>query len=290
MDHPVPVTTAPRTGGYPSVLLAPPAWREIDFISDLHLQEDEPATFAAWQSFMQTTPADAVFILGDLFEVWVGDDVIHPPPSVYPGIAKPDTEATTPFEARCVDVLKIASKRLSIFFIHGNRDFLISTAFATASGITLLQDPTRLEFAGKNWLLSHGDALCLGDTEYLAFREQVRSDEWRQNFLAKPRQERQALARSLRNQSELRKASGVAYADVDEDEAIKCLLANQAEILIHGHTHKPADHLLTEQLPSQPHAQALERLVLSDWDGAAQPPRAEILRLGVGHPPLRIKA
>jgi UDP-2,3-diacylglucosamine hydrolase len=284
------MTNDPTSGVYPSVLIAPPSWREIDFISDLHLQDDEPATFAAWQSFMQTTPADAVFILGDLFEVWVGDDVIEPAPTASVGMANRDLTANKTFEARCVDVLNSASKRLAIFFIHGNRDFLISSAFAKVSGVTLLNDPTRLEFAGKNWLLSHGDALCLDDTEYLAFRTQVRGQEWKQNFLAKPGQERQALARLLRNQSELRKASGVAYADVDEGEAIKWLLANQAETLIHGHTHRPADHLLTEPLPTQARAQVLERLVLSDWDAAATPPRAEILRLGVGHPPFRIKA
>ena len=283
------MTSDPTTGVYPSVLPAPPTWREIDFISDLHLQEDEPATFAAWQFFMQTTPADAVSILGDLFEVWVGDDVILPPPPIFPDTAR-DVEVTTSFESRCVEVLNSASKRLDIFFIHGNRDFLISTAFAKASGVTLLNDPTRLEFAGKKWLLSHGDALCLDDTEYLNFRAQVRSNEWRQSFLAKPLQERQALARQLRNQSDLRKASGLAYADVDKGETIKWLLANQAEILIHGHTHRPADHWLTQPLPNQTDARALQRLVLSDWDVAAQPPRAEILRLGVGHPPLRIKA
>ncbi len=284
------MTPDPTTGIYPSVLIAPPSWREIDFISDLHLQDDEPATFAAWQSFMQTTPADAVFILGDLFEVWVGDDSIEPPSIASTGIANRDLTANKTFEASCVDVLMSASKRLAVFFIHGNRDFLIATAFAKASGVTLLNDPTRLEFAGKNWLLSHGDALCLDDTEYLAFRAQVRGHEWRENFLGKPLQERQALARLLRNQSDLRKASGVAYADVDKSEAIKWLLANQAETLIHGHTHRPADHFLTESVPNPTHPQVLQRLVLSDWDAAAKPPRAEILRVGVEHLPLRIKA
>ena len=284
------MTADPTTGVSSSVLVAPVNWREIDFISDLHLQDDEPATFSAWQNFMQNTPSEAVFILGDLFEVWVGDDVIETAPIGSMGLDKGGFRAKTTFEDRCVEVLNSASKRLDIFFIHGNRDFLLSTTFAKASGITLLNDPTCLEFAGKKWLLSHGDALCLDDTEYLAFRAQVRGNEWKQNFLAKPHQERQALARLLRNQSELRKSSGVAYADVDEAEAIKWLLANQAEILIHGHTHRPADHLLNGYLPNPTHAQPLQRLVLSDWDAAAKPPRAEILRLGVGHPPLRIKA
>ena len=280
MSHPVPLRSDPSTGVNSSVLKAPSNWREIDFISDLHLQVEDPATFAAWQSYMQTTPADAIFILGDLFEVWVGDDVMD----------KPDVRADKSFEKRCVEVLNKASERLDLFLIHGNRDFLLSGAFEKASGLTLLNDPTRLEFAEKHWLLSHGDALCLDDTEYLAFRAQVRSKQWQQDFLDKPLEERLDLARHLRKQSEQRKASGAAYADVDEAEAIKWLQAHQAETLIHGHTHRPADHQLTSPEPNPTHAPALQRLVLSDWDTLAHPPRAEVLRLGVGHPALRIKA
>ena len=241
------------------VLQAPATWRHVDFISDLHLQSSEPATFEVWQDYMQTTRADAVFILGDLFEVWVGDDALTPDPR-------------TCFEARCAQVLHAASQRLALFFLHGNRDFLLGPAFAQACGMTLLDDPTPLAFAGQRWLLSHGDALCLDDTDYQPFRAQVRSTPWQQAFLAKPLAERQAIARALRTQSETRKLSGVPYADVDTNAACNWLDAAQADTLIHGHTHHPADHALP---------QGRHRLVLSDWDAAATPQRAEVLRLSV---------
>lgn len=244
------------------VLQAPATWRRVDFISDLHLQSSEPATFEVWQDYMQTTRADAVFILGDLFEVWVGDDALTPDPSAC-------------FEARCAQVLHAASQRLALFFLHGNRDFLLGSAFAQACGMTLLDDPTPLAFAGQRWLLSHGDALCLDDTDYQPFRAQVRSTPWQQAFLAKPLVERQAIARALRTQSETRKLSGMPYADVDNAAACNWLDAAQADTLIHGHTHHPADHALQ---------QGRRRLVLSDWDAAATPPRAEVLRLSVAPP------
>ena len=138
------------------------------------------------------------------------------------------------------------------------------------SKTTLLQDPTTLVFNQQRWLLSHGDALCLGDVDYMLFRKEVRSPKWQQDFLARPMAERQAIATALRTQSEARKQTGVAYADVDAACARTWLLAAGAEVLIHGHTHKPAAHDLGD---------GLSRIVLSDWDAAAQPRRAEVLRL-----------
>jgi UDP-2,3-diacylglucosamine hydrolase len=266
MNPAVPTLAAPPAAQPWPVLQAPPHWRHIDFISDLHLQAGESATFEAWQNFMQTTSADAVFILGDLFEVWIGDDVLTQTPAE-PGLSPG-------FEARCAAILKAASQRLSLFFMHGNRDFLLGPVFAQACGMTLLRDPTVLAYADQRWLLSHGDALCLADTDYLQFRTQVRSPAWQQDFLAKPLAERQAIARALRTQSEERKSSGAAYADVDDRLACDWLNAAQASTLIHGHTHQPADH----DLGLDP-AQTMHRLVLSDWDGAASPARLEILRL-----------
>ena len=242
---------------------APAHWRQLDFIADLHLQSGEPATFKVWQDYLQTTRADAVFILGDLFEVWVGDDAVTPDPAAC-------------FEARCAQVLHAASQRLALFFLHGNRDFLLGPAFAQACGMTLLDDPTPLDFAGQRWLLSHGDALCLADTDYQPFRAQVRSAPWQQAFLAKPLAERLAYARALRTQSENRKRSGMPYADVDSAAACDWLATAQASTLIHGHTHRPADHAL----PSGS-TQARRRLVLSDWDATATPARAEVLRLSL---------
>ena len=241
-------------------LVAPPSWRTVDFISDLHLQAAEPGTFAAWQHYMETTPADAIFILGDLFEVWVGDDAVSADLS----------HATPSFEERCVRLLGQTAGRLALFFMHGNRDFLVGQQLMALCNTRLLADPSVLLFAGQRCLLSHGDALCLGDVDYLAFRQQVRSAAWQQAFLARPLAERQAIARTLRQQSEARKQSGAVYADVDAPAARQWLQAARAHTLIHGHTHRPAEHDL---------GQGLNRVVLSDWDAQAVRPRAEVLRL-----------
>ena len=243
-------------------LAAPADWRTVDFISDLHLQAADPATLAAWQRYMQNTAASAVFILGDLFEVWVGDDAALAPAS--------GLDAAQGFEAHCADVLREAAQRLRVFFMHGNRDFLVGTQFLDACHTTLLADPTVLTFAGQRWLLTHGDALCLDDADYMVFREQVRSAEWQRDFLAKPLAERRAVARAIRDQSEARKRSGVSYGDVDGPAARRWLQGAHAATLIHGHTHKPANHDL---------GVGLARVVLSDWDALAAPPRAEVLRL-----------
>lgn len=236
-------------------LLAPLHWRTVDFISDLHLQASEPATVAAWQRYLQTTPADALFLLGDIFEVWVGDDAIHDPGS---------------FEGQVCAQLQAAAQRTALYFMHGNRDFLAGEAFLQHCGITGLQDPTVLSFAGQRYLLSHGDLLCVDDVDYQRFRVQARSAEWQAYFLAQPLAVRRAQARGIRQESEARKQSGAIYADVDGPAAIQWLTAAHAHTLIHGHTHKPASHAL---------APGLQRVVLSDWDAAAHPPRAEVLRL-----------
>lgn len=242
-------------------LVAPSSWRTVDFISDLHLNADEPATFSAWQAYLRETPADAVFILGDLFEVWVGDDAVSAGFQAHP---------ESGFENCCATVLAQAGSRLALFFMHGNRDFLIGPAFMDACHARLLDDPTVLNFAGQRWLLSHGDALCIDDTDYMAFRQQVRSPGWQQTFLARPLAERQAMAREMRRQSEARKRSGMDYGDVDPNAARQWLEAAHAPTLIHGHTHKPAWHDL---------GNGLSRVVLSDWDAGASVPRAEVLRL-----------
>jgi UDP-2,3-diacylglucosamine hydrolase len=256
-------------------LRAPAAWRTVDFISDLHLQAREPATFNAWQRYMATTPADAVFILGDLFDVWIGDDVLG---SDLHGEA--GTLAAS-FEDRCAEVLGDAAGRLALFFMHGNRDFLVGQTTSGSSlpercNFTLLDDPCALTFAGQRWLLSHGDALCLDDLPYMNFRRQVRSAAWQQNFLARPLAERQLIARELRQQSQQqhaqRKLLGTPFIDLDRDAARAWLQAAEAPLLIHGHTHQPALHELGD---------GLQRIVLSDWDAdpKADKPRAEVLRL-----------
>ena len=242
---------------FSSVIEAPPQWRNIDFISDLHLQAPELQTFEAWQGYMDKTRADAVFILGDLFEVWVGDDAASD------GIAGG-------FESQCAAVLQHTAARIPVFFMRGNRDFLVGAAFMAQCHCTLLDDPTVLDFGGQRWLLSHGDALCLADVEYLKFRALVRGAPWQQDFLAKPLAERRAIARDLRLRSEAKKQSAKAYADVDNDAALAWLREAGSAHMVHGHTHQPADHVL---------GPGLHRIVLSDWDVAARPPRAEVLRL-----------
>jgi UDP-2,3-diacylglucosamine hydrolase len=237
-------------------LKAPAAWVAVDVISDLHLQASEAATFEAWRRYMQRAPADAVFILGDLFEVWIGDDA-----AAAPG-----------FAAECAQVLKSASARLDVFFMAGNRDFLVGERFLRDCGVVSLADPTVLDFGGQRWLLTHGDALCTADTEYMRFREQVRAPAWQREFLSRPPAARQAIARDMRDQSEARKRSGIEYPDADEELARAWLAAAPAQVMIHGHTHRPAEHVLGNG----------RRLVLSDWDALANPPRLQVLRLTAG--------
>ena len=237
-------------------LIAPPAWRTVDFISDLHLHAGDPATFSAWERYLLGTAADAVFILGDLFEVWIGDDILSLP--------------TAGFENAAAAALKNCAARKPVYVMHGNRDFLIGQDLMARCGTTLLCDPTVLVFQQQRWLLSHGDELCVDDIDYLQFRHQVRAASWQEAFLARPLSERQAIAQDLRDQSENRKKSGVSFADVDTLAARQWLQAAGAETLVHGHTHKPAEHALGD---------GLRRVVLSDWDAAATLPRLQVLRL-----------
>lgn len=240
-------------------LKAPAGWRGVEFISDLHLQPGEPATYEAWRRYMAQTRADAVFILGDLFEAWPGDDSAEEPG----------------FDADCAAVLAATARTRPVYFMHGNRDFMVGSRLLERCGVTLLPDPTLLEFLGERWVLSHGDLLCLDDAEYLRFREQVRDPQWQQRMLAKPLAERRAMARALRDQSEARQSAGLPYADVDKPAALRWLQAAGARGLIHGHTHKPAVHAL---------APGMQRFVLSDWDADAHPPRLQALRLDASGP------
>lgn len=240
-------------------LNAPPHWRALDFLSDLHLQASEPATLAAFESYLRHTPADGIFILGDLFEVWVGDDA---------------AEAGS-FEAHCGDLLREAASRRAVFFIRGNRDFLIGSQFLNACGAQDLPDPTVVSFCGQRWLLTHGDALCLLDVDYQRFRAQVRSAAWQEAFLTRPLLERQAMGRAMREASTARQSEMAEYADVDAKAAKDWLNAAHATTMIHGHTHRPAEHALG----NDEHGRALRRVVLSDWHLDDTHPRADVLRL-----------
>jgi UDP-2,3-diacylglucosamine hydrolase len=235
---------------------APPSWIAIDFISDLHLSSAAPKTFDAFAQHMLHTDAQAVFILGDLFELWVGDD----------------SRGGT-FEAQCVEVLTEATSRRSVAFMPGNRDFLVGTQMLKTCGVMALPDPTVLQAFGERVLLAHGDALCLADVPYQAFRNLVRSEAWQQDFLVKPLSERRSLGNRMRKESEghKRQQSRGEWIDIDTACAVRWMHEAGTPTLIHGHTHQPT----TEAM-----APGYSRWVLSDWDldGAGQAPRAQVLR------------
>ena len=242
-------------------MTAPPGWAGIDFISDLHLSAAAPNTLAAFANHLRHTDADAVFILGDLFDLWVGDDARH-----------------SAFEARCVDILTEASAHLTVAFMPGNRDFLVGADMLKVCGVMALPDPTVLHVFGERLLLAHGDALCLADQRYQAFRKIVRGEAWQQEFLAKSLTERRALGKRMRSESESVKrqqTSPSEWIDVDAACAVRWMHEAGTPTLIHGHTHQPASELL---------APGYCRWVLSDWDleTTAQPPRADVLRLTRG--------
>ena len=235
-------------------IVAPAAWRRIDFISDLHLAADTPRGFEAWRSYLLTTGADAVFILGDLFEAWVGDDARH-----------------QGFEAQGAQVLTAAAARCKLFFMVGNRDFLLGDEMLAACGVEGLPDPTALSAFGERVLLTHGDAWCTGDLLYQQFRTQVRNPLWQSQVLARPLAERRLMARSLRSESERATAEHEGqWFDVDTPTALRAMTENDTPTLIHGHTHRPA----TEAL-----APGRVRHVLSDWELDHElAPRAEVMR------------
>jgi UDP-2,3-diacylglucosamine hydrolase len=232
----------------------PGDWAQVDFISDLHLAPTLPRTLAALRLYLRDTRADALVILGDLFEVWVGDDARE-----------------SDFEAECTALLRDASRRRPLAFMAGNRDFLLGPAMAGEAGLRLLPDPMVMVAWGRRVLLTHGDAWCLDDAPYQQFRRQVRSAAWQAAFLGRPLAERRAEARRIREESQRRKeaAPPADWADVDRPTAIDWLQRTHCDTLIHGHTHRPVSEAL---------APGLTRHVLSDWDlDDARPPRADVL-------------
>lgn len=242
----------------PARVELPPSIRTVDFISDLHLSPELPRTLSALQQYLDRGQADALFILGDLFEVWVGDD-----------------SAAQPFEAACVSMLAAAARRRPLYVMRGNRDFLLGPAFFEATGAIDLPDPVALHAPGicaEPLLLSHGDALCLADTAYQQFRAQVRQPAWQQAFLSKPLAERQAIGAQMRaaSQEHQRSAKPITYADADPALAQQWLAEAGAKTLVHGHTHRPQ---------SEQRAEGWHRHVLSDWDcDHVTPARAEVMR------------
>lgn len=234
---------------------APAAWQRIELLSDLHLSESTPRTTAAFLAHLQTSRADAILLLGDVLEVWVGDDVLGQPG----------------FERTLFDALAEAAQTRWIGFMPGNRDFLLGDRALAAAGLHALADPLCLQAWGQRWLLTHGDALCLADTEYQAFRRQVRSAPWQAGMLALPLAQRLETGWRMREASEARKRSSTpeSYADVDLAASLAWLQQAGTHQLIHGHTHRPG---------SEPWGEG-ERHVLSDWDFDAEASRGDVLVL-----------
>ncbi len=237
------------------VLEAPDTWHTLAFMSDVHLHPSEPETFRAWADCLTNGQWDALFILGDLFEVWVGDDTLT-------------DEEHGEFWRSCVRLLHQRSQRTPVYFMPGNRDFLFGADALAASGMCGLNDPTVLHWGVSRWVLAHGDALCTGDTAYQSFRSEVRTSAWQTQFLARPLPDRLSIARHMREASEQHKAATGMWTDVDHLAAEQLLAEADASLLIHGHTHMPATHTLTK---------GRERRVLSDWDARSTPARLEVL-------------
>ncbi len=216
------------------------------FVSDLHLDSVRPHILDAFDRFVveHAVRADALYILGDLFEAWIGDDS--------------DDEAGYRF----IDAMKpLRDARKPCLFVHGNRDFLLGEDYARRAGMTLLPDPSVVEIEGVPTLLMHGDTLCTDDTAYQAFRTQSRSPAWQRAFLARPRSEREAFARQARAESQryTTDATNSALMDVNDDAVRAAMRTHGCRRLIHGHTHRPATHRF--ELDGQP----AERIVLGDW-------------------------
>ncbi|GAA6140731.1 UDP-2,3-diacylglucosamine diphosphatase [Hydrogenophaga sp. 5NK40-0174] len=207
-----------------------------------------------------SSAADALFILGDLFEVWIGDDCL--------------ASAKNDFLRSCIESIRECATQIPVYFMAGNRDFLLGPDAAKAANMTWLPDPAIVTLGDQRIVLTHGDALCTDDVPYQAFRRQVRSSQWQSDFLAKPLTERAAIARGLREASKAQQAKQYAekksWADVNDEAALDWLEQANATTLIHGHTHHANDH----PLPG-----GRMRVVLSDWDANASPPRAQVLKV-----------
>ena len=215
------------------------------FISDLHLSDERPEITALFLRFLKESAARAreLYILGDLFEVWLGDDAI------------------LPGYRHVVDgIHALTSGGVPVYVMHGNRDFLIGDGFVQQTGCRLLPDPTVIDLDGDRTLLMHGDSLCTDDVEYQHFRAQIRDPETQRQFLSLPINERIAVAGRYRNESrERNRIKAEEIMDVNRSAVIETMRRHGVYRLIHGHTHRPAIHNLTLD------GHAAQRIVLGDW-------------------------
>jgi len=215
------------------------------FISDLHLDDARPQITELFARFLQEDArgADALYILGDLFESWIGDD------------------DDAPLAALVAQALhNLSDSGVPIYFMRGNRDFLLGADYAKQCGMTPLDDPALIELGGERTLLMHGDTLCTDDIEYQKFRALVRNPAWQTQFLAKPLAERRTFAAQARGESRKQTAMKAAeIMDVNQGAVESAMRAHGVRRLIHGHTHRPATHRFDLDV------QAAERIVLGDW-------------------------
>ena len=212
------------------------------FISDIHLSEDNPHLIDAFKAFLNESKEACthLFILGDLFEIWIGDDDDNP-------FIQDIKKALFDFTLDGPET----------FIMHGNRDFLIGEAFADEVGISILPDPYTLDINGMNIIISHGDFLCTDDIDYMEFRNKVRSEEWQKDFLSKNINERNEIANSLRSDSkDATSEKSLEITDANIETVNNFIQENNPDIFIHGHTHRPKilEHNSTK------------RVILGDWD------------------------
>ena len=217
----------------------------ILFISDLHLHESRPLVTRAFFHFLETRArtAKALYILGDFFDAWIGDD--------------DDSE----LPHKVAEKLRALKKNgVAIYFMHGNRDFLLGETYAQKAGMELLPESWVIDLYGTPTLLLHGDTLCTADLDYQQFRQMVRSPQWQQQILSQPLAARRLLAAQLREKSQsMNSMKAEDIMDVTQDEVTAQMEQANVTRLIHGHTHRPATHSFIIQ------GQKVERIVLGDW-------------------------
>jgi UDP-2,3-diacylglucosamine hydrolase len=215
------------------------------FISDLHLEAERPEIGDQFIQFLQTeaTKAEALYILGDLFEAWVGDD----DPNAHYAIIK-------------LAIRKLTDSGIPVYFMHGNRDFMIGRKFANETGVEILKDPYPVKMYGQKALLSHGDAMCTDDVQYQRVRLMTRDPDWQQSMLAKPLKERLRIAEEARRQSLEQKLNlSMDIMDVNQGAVMRAINEYGVDVLLHGHTHRPDVH--TVDLGNR----KAKRVVLGDW-------------------------
>ncbi|WP_347331299.1 UDP-2,3-diacylglucosamine diphosphatase [Marinimicrobium locisalis] len=215
------------------------------FVADLHLSERQPQVTEGFFRFLRdrARTAEALYILGDFFDAWIGDDDDS-------DLSREVTQA----------LRSLSDQGTRLYLMHGNRDFLIGQDFTRAAGAELLPDPSVINLYGRPALLMHGDSLCTRDMEYMAFRRKVRTVQWQSEVLALPLEERRDLARKLREQSQSMNSNKAQdIMDVTPEEVEKAMRKEGTPLLIHGHTHRPARH------PMELKGEPAERIVLGDW-------------------------